>query len=123
MLKRTTPNLRVIPAAPGDHPEPPGDLDAVGRTLWSEVTRQYAFDDPGSIEVLFQACLCRSRAERCRKLIDQQGEMIVTKTAGLRAHPLLRDEIANCALCARLIGKLGMDLEPIRSAPGRPSGS
>jgi hypothetical protein len=121
-MKRTAPDLRVIPSAPADHPEPPGELDPVGRALWVEVTHQYAFDDAGSIEILYQACLCRSRAERCRKLIDEQGEMIVTK-AGLRSHPLLRDELQNRALCARLIGKLGMDLEPIRSTPGRPSGS
>ena len=88
----------MIPAASGDHLEPPSALDAVGRALWSEVTRLYAFDDPGSIEVLFQACACRSRAERCRKLIDQQGEMIATRT-GLRGHPLLRDEIAkSCSM-------------------------
>ena len=43
-----------------------------------------------------------------------------TKT-GTRSHPLLRDELNNRALTARLIGRLGLDLEPVRS-PGRPGG-
>ena len=77
-------------------------------------------NDPGSVEILFQACASADRAERCRAIIDQDGELVRTK-AGTRSHPLLRDELNNRALTARLIGRLGLDLEPVRS-PGRPGG-
>jgi hypothetical protein len=33
----------------------------------------------------------------------------------VRSHPLLRDELQNRALTARLLGKLGLDLEPVHS--------
>jgi hypothetical protein len=33
----------------------------------------------------------------------------------VRSHPLLRDELQNRALAARLLGKLGLDLEPVAS--------
>jgi hypothetical protein len=118
---RTTPRLSVVPVCPPSVPQPPGQLDQVGMALWISIASQYEFDDPGSIEILHQACLCRQRAERCRKLIDQQGEMLISRT-GPRSHPLLRDELQNRALCARLIQRLGLDLEPIHDRPGRPSG-
>src|SRR5262245_20155249 len=122
MSKRIPPNITVIPVQPADlSPAPPGELDPYGMALWHEVTRIFSFDDPSSYECLFQACSARARAERCRKLIDEQGEMLRTKM-GLRDHPLIKHEIAARALCVRLLARLGMDLEPLRSGPGRPPG-
>jgi hypothetical protein len=91
--------------------------------LWIEVTAIFEFDDPGSYEVLAQACAARSRAERCRAIIDEQGEMVRLKGGVIRANPLLRDELANRAFTVRALSKLGLDLQPIRSGPGRPGGA
>jgi hypothetical protein len=92
------PNLAVIPPRP--EPEglpPPGGLCEHGAALWRDVTRLYAFDDPGSVETLRQACAAVDRAERCAAAVDQHGVMIhVGKT--LRANPLLRDELGFRAL-------------------------
>ena len=119
--KPTAPKLSVVAAAPAPvHPDPPGKLGETGLALWRSVVTSYAFDDPGSVEILFQACASADRAERCRAIIDQDGELVRTKT-GTRSHPLLRDELNNRALTARLISRLGLDLEPVRS-PGRPGG-
>jgi hypothetical protein len=122
MPRTTSPKLAVIPAPPEPQGLPtPAGLGAVGADLWQRITASYAFDDPGSIETLRQACLATDRAERCAAAINEHGEMLrVGKT--LRANPLLRDEVQFRALAARLLGKLGLDLEPIRSRPGRPSG-
>jgi hypothetical protein len=84
------------------------------------VTTNYAFDDPGSVEILYQAAAAADRAEKCRAIIDEEGEIVRTRN-GPRSHPLLRDELANRAFATRAIGKLGLDLEPIR-LPGRPGG-
>ena len=121
MPKATTPKLVAIPSSPqsGGLPVPPG-LGEIGAGLWREVTKMYAFDDPASLEMLRQACAATDRAERCAAEVNEHGEMIRTK-AGLRANPLLRDELGFRALAARLLSKLGLDLEPIK-AHGRPAG-
>jgi hypothetical protein len=116
------PKLTVIgEAAAPTHPEPPGKLGPYGLALWLVVVTSYEFADPASLQVLYEACASVERAERCRAIIDEDGEMIRTK-AGPRSHPLLRDEVANRALACRLLQRLGLDLEPVRSGPGRPPG-
>jgi hypothetical protein len=120
--RSTRPRLAVIPAQP--EPEglpPPAGLDETGRELWRQITGTFEWDDPVPYRVLHEACLALQRAERCRRLIDEQGEMIRTKT-GMKAHPLLRDEAAARALGCRLLARLGTDLEPVRPM-GRPGGS
>jgi hypothetical protein len=119
--KASGPKLAVINAAPApEHPAPPGKLGETGMALWRAVTTNYAFDDPGSVQVLFQACAATERAEKCRAIIDEDGEVLRTRT-GPRSHPLLRDELNNRAFAVRALGKLGLDLEPVRGI-GRPPG-
>jgi hypothetical protein len=119
--KAPGPKLALINAAPPPvHPDPPGKLGETGMTLWRAVTTNYAFDDPGSVEILFQACAAAERAATCRRIVDQDGGLIRTK-AGTRSHPLLRDELNNRTFVVRALGKLGLDLEPVR-AMGRPPG-
>ena len=50
--------------------------------------------------------------------IAAEGQTIRTRT-GVRAHPALRDELANRALVARLLVKLGIASEPVKSPGGR----
>ena len=119
--KASTPKLTVVGKATiPDHPKPPCGLSEVGMALWRQVTTNYAFDDPGSIEILFQACASADRAETCRRIIDQQGELLTVR-GQIRSHPLLRDELNNRAFVVRALGKLGLDLEPVRGM-GRPPG-
>ena len=116
------PDLRVIGQSPAPRVEPPRPLGEHGLALWRAIVGDYEFSDPGSLEVLAQACLALDRAELCAAEIAKDGQMIRTKT-GMRSHPLLRDELANRAFCVRALSKLGLDLEPLHDRPGRPSGS
>jgi hypothetical protein len=109
-------STRRLPA-PGH--QPPDRLGEVGAQLWREVTRDYEFDDPGSFETLFQACAAADRAEELRQAIDRDGPVLRTKT-GLRDHPALKHEIAARSFLVRTLGRLGLDLEPVRAGPGRP---
>jgi hypothetical protein len=119
--KASGPKLALISAAPAPvHPDPPGKLGETGMALWRAVVANYEFDDPGSTEILFQACAAADRAETCRRIVDQDGELIRTKV-GTRSHPLLRDELNNRTFVVRALGKLGLDLEPVRGM-GRPPG-
>jgi hypothetical protein len=119
--KPPAPKLTVVAPLPApEHPDPPGKLGETGMALWRAVTTNYAFDDPGSTEILFQCCAASDRAAECQRIIDQEGTVVKTRN-GPRAHPLLRDELANRAFAVRALGKLGLDLEPIRGM-GRPPG-
>jgi hypothetical protein len=123
MPRRSGTNLKVVPAAPESGAvEPPGKLGAVGLSLWHDIVSSYEFSDRGSYETLFQACAAADRAERLRELIDKDGEVIRTKTTGLKDHPALRHEIACRSFVCRTLARLGLDLEPLRSGPGRPPG-
>jgi hypothetical protein len=99
---------------------PPPQLRPLGLALWRDVVETYEFSDPGSYTILGLACQALDRADAIRKQIDKHGEMLTTET-GVRANPLLRDEYQNRGLCARLLGQLGLDLEPVKGV-GRPPG-
>jgi hypothetical protein len=99
--------------------EPPATLGGPGLALWRSVQAQYGIADAGGLAILDQACGATDRAAQYAAIIDEQGPVIVTKT-GIREHPLVKHEIATRALVGRLISRLGLDLEPLRSQPGRP---
>jgi hypothetical protein len=117
------PNLSVIlPPPQSEGPPPPDGLDATGAGLWRDIVATWEWhDDPVIYRVVEEACYALQRAARCRRLIDEQGEVLRTK-AGLRAHPLLKEETASRALGCRLLARLGTDLEPLHAGPGRPGG-
>ena len=117
------PSLAVVESLSArDQVVAPKGLGEHGLKLWREVTSIYAFDDPGSLVVLEQACRALDRAERCAAEITEAGEMIRLRNGSLRANPLLRDELGFRAFAVRALAKLGLDLEPLHPTPGRPSG-
>jgi hypothetical protein len=103
-----------------DGPQPPRSLGVHGRALWNKVVSQYELNDAGGQEILCQACAALDRAESLAELIDHQGEVVKSKTGTIRSHPAIRDEIACRALVARMLDRLGINLEPLRAGVGRP---
>ena len=113
------PSLTVV--EPGRKvPAAPAELGAHGRALWRAVMAQYDIVDAGGMETLRQGCLAADRAEACRRIIDQQGELLTVR-GQVRSHPLLRDELQFRSLVMKAIQRLGLDLEPTK-AIGRPPG-
>jgi hypothetical protein len=123
MPRKTQSDLKVISMQPGPATvQPPGKLGAVGMSLWTDIVAAYEFSDRASYETLFQACAAAERAAALRAVIDRDGEVIRTK-AGPKGHPCLRDEIAYRSFVVRTLARLGLDLEPVHSGPGRPGGT
>lgn len=105
----------------GDVPKPPRPLGTAGRQLWTRVHRDYGIEDAGGIELLTLASEALDRAEALRGEIERDGSVIRSGET-LRDHPALKHELANRAFVARAIGRLGLDVEPVRGRRGRPPG-
>jgi len=97
-------------------------LGETGATLWRSIMAEYEISDSGGLTLLEQACCAADRAKECSDIITVDGSMISTKH-GPKDHPLLRHELAARSFVVRTIGRLGLDVEPVRSGPGRPPGT
>jgi hypothetical protein len=98
--------------------QPPRTLGKTGRSLWDRVTREYRITDAGGVEILCLAAEALDRAEALREAIARDGQFLMTRH-GLKDHPGLKHETANRALVSRLLGRLGLEVEPLRGI-GRP---
>jgi hypothetical protein len=87
-------------------------LGEAGRALWDAIQNEFRIEDCGGAELLAQVCAAADRAEALA--IDRDGETIDT-TMGLKALPCFRDEVANRSFVVRVLKRLGMVYEPVRS--------
>jgi hypothetical protein len=110
------PTLTVVSGALATIIEPPTTL---GPWLWRSIVTQYDIRDAGGLAILEDACAARDSATSSAEIIATEGRMIRTKS-GRREHPLIKLEIAARALTARLLQRLGLDVEPVRPTVGRP---
>jgi hypothetical protein len=109
-------------SAARDPAQPPSQLGETGLDLWTAIVSVYQFADRASYEMLFQCCAAADRAEACRRRVAEDGEMIPVASGTLRAHPLIREELNARAFVARVLKYLDLDVAPLQSVPGRPSG-
>jgi hypothetical protein len=58
-------------------------------------------------------------AETLAEEISADGVVIRTRN-GIRSHPAVRDQIAARTACVRILEKLGITSESLRSTAGRP---
>src|SRR5215471_8985287 len=110
---------KLIEITSGGPPRPLGDH---GMALWRSITDDFDISDAAAIELLTLACQALDRAEACRVRIDADGEISTVNGQPGRAHPLLRDELANKAFVTKALERLGLTTEPTK-AVGRPAGS
>jgi len=113
---------RLSPAAflsLGPDVSPPRPLGQHGRDFWNRVMAAYAITDVGGIELLCLAAQAIDRAERCRMLIDRDGELVTSASGVMRAHPLIREELHARAFTAKCIDRLGINKETVKPM-GRP---
>jgi hypothetical protein len=99
--------------------EPPRALGLHGSRLWRTVLAEYQIDDVAGRELLCLAAQGLDRAEALAAEVAADG-MTVRGRTGPRAHPAIKEELAARAFVMRALGRLGLNFEPIRAAPGRP---
>jgi hypothetical protein len=122
---KTTPtsSLSYDVATMLETPRVPRGLGEQGQRLWTAVQGQYDISDAGGVELLRLACLACDRAERLRKIINSDGELVEGKDgAPAKEHPLLRAEHLARSYISQTLSRLGLNLEPLRPGAGRPPG-
>jgi hypothetical protein len=120
MAKKTkAPPLRIVTDHEVTGPQPSRSLGEHGRKLWNSVVSEYEVGDVSGIELLTQACQAVDRAEALAAHVAQDGEIVRT-AIGIKVHPAIREELACRGFVVRTLQKLGLNYEPLRSAPGRP---
>ena len=92
-------------------------VTTIGLDIAKSVFQVHGVDAAGQVLIRRQFAL--DRAESLSAAIAEDGQTIRTRTS-VRVHPGLRDELANRALVARLLSKLGINVEPVKSV-GRPA--
>lgn len=70
----------------------PKHLRAEARRLWKRLTDDYQIDDAGGLALLQAACEAFQRADEARKLIDQDGAVIVDRFGQQKPHPAISIE-------------------------------
>ena len=113
------PRLTVVSGVLATAVGPPAALGAAGSKLWRSILAQYDIHDAGGLAILENACAARDSANGSAEIIAAEGRIVRTKT-GRREHPLIKHEIAARALTAKLLQRLGLDVEPVRPSVGRP---
>jgi hypothetical protein len=113
------PTLQVVGYPASTSPQPPRPLGVHGQSLWNRIQSEYAVGDSGGVELLAQACEGLDLAGRLREQINADGEVIRVRGVP-KAHPAVRDLLQAQAFVTRTLARLGLDVEPLRSGPGRP---
>jgi hypothetical protein len=89
-----------------------------GQRLWSLTQSEYGIADIGGREMLTQACELLDRAEDLREAINRDGAVLYTK-AGPKLHPAVREETSLRVAIGKMLERLGLNLEPIKSQGGQ----
>jgi hypothetical protein len=56
-----------------------------------------------------------------RAQIDRDGEVFATRNGFMKEHPALRAELQSRAFVAKMLLRLGLDVEPMHPRAGRPA--
>jgi hypothetical protein len=108
----SSPRLTVVePGVTGL--QPPRPLGPAGRALWDQVCREFDMSDTGGQQMLCLAAEVLDRAEALGEAIRNEGVMV-----GGRPHAALREELSARNLASRLLARLGLDVEPLRTVGG-----
>jgi hypothetical protein len=113
--------LHVVGEPGATQPSPPSTFGEAGQRLWNAVQAEFDVSDVAGRELLGKTCRAADRAESLAARILLDGEVIRTKS-GLRAHPALPAELAARSFVVKTLLRLGINFEPLRLGPGRPSG-
>jgi P27 family predicted phage terminase small subunit len=102
---------------------PPKHLSREAKKLWRDILDEFDLSDSAGLRILQTALEAMDRAQAARQAIDLEGMTVLDKFGQLKPHPLLPTERDSRAAFLAGLKALSLDLEPVRSGPGRPPDS
>jgi len=104
-------------------PFPPGEhLSESARELYSRLQNEYGIWDCGGATILQCACEAFDRCRSAREEIEADGGPVILDRFGQKKpHPAIGIERDSRSQLLVSLKNLNLDIEPIRSAPGRPT--
>jgi len=99
----------------------PKHLGTAGKALYSSLAAEYRIADAAGLALLTTACECLDRMRAAQKAIADHGEVVKDRYGQVKVNPActLEKDARNGFLAA--IRALNLDLEPLKSGPGRPT--
>lgn len=101
-------------------PEPPDYLSEEAAELWNKFQEQHNLVEPQQIEILTRALEAFDRMREAQAILRAEGIVIRDRFDQPKQHPATLIERDNRAAMIAALTKLGLNLEPLRSGPGRP---
>jgi len=103
-------------------PTPPKGLQPAPRALWVRLQREYGITDGAGLTLLETAVRAYSRMGEAQRILDADGCVTRDKFGQVKSHPATQVERDSRAGLLAALKALNVDVEPVRSAPGRPPG-
>lgn len=104
------------------NPAAPAGLSAEARRLWKDIQSEYQIDDAGGLRLLRTCCEALDQMRRAEAAVKAEGATYRDRYGGLKPHPLLGTVRDSRAAMMKSMQLMNLDLEPLRSGPGRPPG-
>jgi len=100
-------------------PSPPKFLSKESKKLWKEYCSRYDFECH-AFKILEIALSCYDRVLEARKILNSEGVTCEDRWGVVKQHPAVAIELKYERLMIDSMGKLNLDVEPLRETPGRP---
>jgi len=101
----------------------PEHLSREAQKWWLKLTADYDLTDPAGLLLLQTSMEAFDRMRIAQGQISQDGTAIRDRFGQIKPHPLLTAERDSRAQMLMALKALHLDIEPLRSAPGRPYGT
>ena len=101
----------------------PSHLSPEAQRWFKALVHEYSIDDPAGLLLLMTAFESFDRAQAARRAIEAEGMVTRGSQRQRRAHPLLGVERDARASMLAALKALSLDVEPLKTRPGRPAGA
>ena len=101
---------------------PPAHLSKGAEEFFMSLQQDFGIYDSAGLALLTAAAECWDRVRIARERIAVDGDYVEGRYSQVVVHPAIRVEKDARGQFMAAIKALNLDLEPLRSAPGRPPG-